>query len=41
MKAFWDSVLAMRKKGICDVEIDEIPIESNSVEECEVELELN
>jgi putative phage-type endonuclease len=41
MKAFWDSVLAMRKKGICDVEIDEITIESNPVEECEVELELN
>lgn len=38
MKAFWDSVLAMRKKGICDVEIDELPIETAPVEECEVEL---
>jgi len=38
MKAFWDSVLAMRQKGICDVEIDDIHIESVPVEECEVEL---
>ena len=38
MKEFWDRVLAMRKKGICDVEIDEITTESAPVEECEVNL---
>jgi putative phage-type endonuclease len=38
MKAFWDRVIAMRKKGICDVEIDEIP---TPVEECEVELTID
>jgi putative phage-type endonuclease len=43
MKDFWDRVIAMRKKGICDVEIDEISVEAVPVEEpaCEVELELN
>jgi putative phage-type endonuclease len=41
MKAFWDSVLAMRKKGICDVEIDELPIEAEvePVEACEVTID--
>jgi hypothetical protein len=40
MKDFWDRVLAMRLKGICAVEIDEIQIEPVSVDECEVEVEL-
>ena len=40
MKAFWDRVLAMRKKGICDVEIDELPVETTPVEECECDVEL-
>ena len=38
MKDFWDRVLAMRVKGICDVESDELQIEAVPVEECEVEL---
>jgi hypothetical protein len=32
MKAFWDRVIAMRQKGICDVDIDDVE------PECEVEL---
>jgi hypothetical protein len=36
MKAFWDRVLATRAKGICDVEIDEVPVET--ADQCEVEL---
>ena len=39
MKAFWDRVIAMRQKGICEVEIDEISIEETPVEECEVTID--
>jgi hypothetical protein len=39
MKAFWDRVIAMRQKGICEVEIDEILVEPLLVEECEVTID--
>ena len=39
MKAFWDRVLEMRAKGICEVEIDEtVPVEVSDVT-CEVTID--
>jgi hypothetical protein len=37
MKAFWDRVLEMRKKGICEVVIEE---EEDTSVECEVTIDM-
>jgi hypothetical protein len=37
MKDFWDKVLATRRKGICDVDIDELPESEESA--CEVTID--